>query len=161
MNTMRSSVLLAALAALALAFALAAPGAGAVGDPPAPRHDAPDPHIADGTLQQRLDGARKRWKAGHLRSYRYTLQVSCFCPPNKAVYVVRNGVPRTSAKTDKHLATVPRLFKIVQGAIDHKVAALTATYSARGVPRSISIDGSRRIADDEVGYSLTHFTATG
>jgi hypothetical protein len=159
MDTMRSLVSLAALAAVAVA--VAAPGAGAVGYLPPPQTDTPDPHIADGTLQTRLDGARARWKAAHVRSYRYTLVVSCFCRPNKHVYVVRDGVPRKSATAEKALATVPRLFTLVQRAIDQKVAGLTVRYGARGVPTSIFIDGSQRIADDEVTYTLTHFAATG
>jgi len=159
MNPTRiTTVLAAALAAIALTGAGAAgAGAGAL-SPPAPGR--PDPQIADGTLQRRLDTAGTRWKAAHLRSYRYEIQVSCFCAPRNAhvVYVVRNGVPRVPAKGEKSVATVPRLFRTIQAAIDDGVANLDATYGPRGVPKSIYIDSSAQIADEEVGYTIVHFT---
>jgi hypothetical protein len=146
---------LTAVPAALAALALAVPAAGAHSLPP----DRPDPQIANGTLQRGLDAARERWKAAHLGSYRYTLSVSCFCPPNAHLYVVRNGVPRKSAAGDRDLATVPRLFRLIQRNIDRGVADLTVTYAGRGVPRSIAVDGSRQIADDEVTYAISRFAA--
>src|SRR4051794_36592274 len=139
-----------------LAAALAAPALAAAAAPP---QGTPDPRIADGTLQRRLDGARAAWKAAHLRSYRYDITVSCFCAPSKGVvYTVRNGVPRVPKKGEKSLASVPRLFKRIQAAIDDGVANLDVTYGRRGVPKSIYIDTAANIADEEVGYRIAHFT---
>ncbi len=150
--TMRSLT----LAAL-LAFALAAvPAAVAQTSAPAP---STDPGIADGSKQRALSSARKAWKARGVRSYTYELSVNCFCPPTTGVkIVVRNGLP--SARTPSRLkdqATVPRLFRTIQEAIDRKVARLVVTYGPRGVPRSIYIDRDERIADEEVGYLIRKF----
>jgi hypothetical protein len=118
----------------------------------------PDPRIADGTLQRRLDSARKAWKASNIRSYRYEVGVSCFCVPAKGVvYVVRKGVPKVPAAGEKSVATVPRLFRKIQEAIDDDVADLDVTYGTRGVPRKIHIDTAANIADEEVGYTITRF----
>ena len=147
---------LTAIPAALAAFALAVTAAGATSPP-----TRPDPQIADGTLQRGLDAARKRWKAAHVGSYRYTLDVSCFCRPNQHVYVVRRGIPKGGAGADKEVATVPRLFRLIQREIDAGVADLAVTYGKRGVPRSIAVDGSRQIADDEVSYAISRFAVLG
>jgi hypothetical protein len=145
------------LVAVILAAALVGP-AFAAGAATAPQ-GTPDPRISDGTLRHQLDVARKRWKAANLRNYRYEISVSCFCVPSKGVrYVVRNRVPRIPAHGDTSVATVPRLFKRIQAAIHDRVAKLDVSYGQRGVPKSIYIDSSATIADEEVGYTLTHFT---
>lgn len=119
----------------------------------------PDPGITNGAEQRALSSARKTWKRQSVPSYTYNLSVNCFCPPTTNVkIVVRNGLPAKG--TSKNLlarATVPRLFKTIQEAIDGKVAKLVVTYGKRGVPRAIFIDGSERIADDEVGYIIRGF----
>jgi hypothetical protein len=110
--------------------------------------------------QQNLDAARKQWKAAHLSSYRYEMSVGCFCAPRTGhlFYVVRNGVPRLPKNGEKSVASVPRLFRKIQDAINHHAARLDVTYGRRGVPKSIYIDGAANIADDEVTYTITHFT---
>jgi hypothetical protein len=152
---LRTTVIPAALAAVALAAGSVA-GAGA--QQPLPAHH--DPHIADGTLQHKLDSARKKWKAAHVSSYRYEIQVSCFCPPatKPNVFTVRKGVATKYPSGYKSLATVPRLFKTIQGAIDDDVANLNVSYGKRGVPTSIYIDRAYNIADEEAGYTVKRFT---
>jgi len=152
---LRMTAIPAALAALALAAGMAA-GAGAQQPLPA-QHD---PHIADGTLQHKLDSARKKWKAAHVRSYRYEIQVSCFCPPAEKpnVFTVKKGAPAKYPSGYKSLASVPRLFKTIQGAIDDDVANLNVSYGKRGVPTSIYIDHAYNVADEEQGYAVKHFT---
>ena len=115
---------------------------------------------ATSTPQQRLDTARKQWKAAHVSSYRYEVTVSCFCAPRTGhlFYVVRNGVPRLPKNGDTSVATVPRLFRKIQAAINHHAARIDVTYGRRGVPKSIYIDGAANIADDEVTYTITRFT---
>lgn len=121
--------------------------------------NTPDPAIADGSLQHKLDAAHHRWKASGLRSYRYEIRRQCFCPPQTSVrVVVRNGIPTKFPTGLKSVATVPRLFKLIQGAIDDGVAKLSVTYSKRGVPRSISIDRIAGAVDDEVSYTVKRFT---
>jgi hypothetical protein len=146
-----------AIAVLAAA-ALALPALAAASAPYQPRPQT-DPQITDGTLQRGLDGARRRWNAAHVRSYRYGMTTTCFCAPSGVVvYVVRNGRPRALPRRgEAALATVPRLLRRIQAAIDEKVSNLDVTYGARGVPKAISIDGSANIADDEVAYAITGF----
>jgi Family of unknown function (DUF6174) len=54
---------------------------------------------------------------------------------------------------------VPRLLRVVQHAIDERVSGLSVRYNRRGIPRSISIDSSRAIADDERSYAVDRFRA--
>ena len=95
-----------------------------------------------------------------MSSYRYEIQVSCFCPPatKRNVFTVRHGVSTSHASGYKALATVPRLFKKIQDAIDDDVANLNVSYGRRGVPTSIYIDRSQAIADEETGYTVKKFT---
>jgi hypothetical protein len=132
-------------------------GAGASAQDPPP--NPPDPHIADGSLQRRLDDARRRWKAANVRSYRFELQQGCFCPPQTSrVVVVRGGIAQRWPSGMKSVATVPRLFRLIQGAIDGRAAKITAVYGKRGVPREIYTDRAVYIADEEIGYSTSRFT---
>jgi hypothetical protein len=150
--TMRS-LTLAALLAFALAAVPVATGQ------TAPRGTSTDPGITNASKQRALTNARKSWKSRSVPSYTYLLSVNCYCPPTTGVkIVVRKGLP--SPKTPRELkdqATVPRLFRTIQKAIDDKAAKLVVTYGPRGVPRSIYIDADERIADEEVGYLVRGF----
>jgi hypothetical protein len=149
--TMRSL----SLAAL-LAFALTAAVPTAAGQT---RQKTTDPAITNGSKQRALTGARKDWKVQGVSSYSYLLTVSCYCPPvTEFKVVVRKGSPAAkAAREHKEQATVPRLFRTIQRAIDDKVAKLAVSYGPRGVPRSIYIDRDKRIADEEVGYIVRRF----
>jgi hypothetical protein len=72
--------------------------------------------------------------------------------------VVRNGRPSSSTPANlRKQATVPRLFRTIQDAIDRKVAKLTVKYGTRGVPTSTYIDSEARLADEEVTYVVRGF----
>jgi len=149
--TMRS-LALAALLAFALAAVPVASGQSTEGR-------RIDPGITDGSKQRRLDRARRDFRSTGVRSYRYVLSRTCYCPPLAGTIVVRDGRP--SARTPKQLAdaaTVPRLFRRIQRAIDAKVARISVRYGTRGVPRSIYVDTDQRIADEEIGYTIERFT---
>jgi hypothetical protein len=119
-----------------------------------------DPGITDGSKQHRLDTARNAWKAAHVSNYSYRIKLSCFCPQTPYVkIVVRGGRPAAATpKNMRDVATVPRLFRMIQHAIDQKVARIQVTYGKRGVPSSISIDFDQRIADEESYYTIKGFT---
>ncbi|HST39048.1 MAG TPA: DUF6174 domain-containing protein [Conexibacter sp.] len=125
----------------------------------------PDPQIRDGTAQRELDAARDRWAALGVRSYRLRVRVSCFCPDTirrARTIVVRRGKPVGPVPSHlRRYATVPRLFTRVQDAIDADVARLTATYGAHGVPKTIYVDQSEMIADEEQGVTVDRFKAGG
>src|SRR3954451_1840850 len=132
---MRSSALALAVSALLLTGAPAAVAQ-------APPHE-PDPSIADGSAEQALDAARARWAATGLTDYRFRGRLLCFCPQSYTTprtLTVRDGRARRPPQNLKPIATVPRMFRVVQRAIDRQVAGLAVTYGATGLPRSISID---------------------
>jgi hypothetical protein len=140
----------ATLAVLPAAAQTAAPG------------DDVDPAIADGSAQRALDAARERWHATGIRSYRFRLGILCFCTVatrRPALIVVRRGKPVDPPARLRAVATVPRLLREVQQAIDDRVADLSVRYGRRGVPRTIAIDRSRMIADEEIGYDVDRFSA--
>ena len=144
------SLVLAALVGLALTAVPAAIGQQA---------STTDPAIRNGDAQRALSAARKLWSARGVPSYTFELSVNCFCPPTTSVkIVVRKGRPaRATSKRLLAQATVPRLFRTIQGAIDRKVAKLVVKYGPRGVPRQIYIDTDERIADEEIGYVIRNF----
>jgi Family of unknown function (DUF6174) len=150
--TMRSLLI---LASLAFALTVVPIAASQVTGP----QRTVDPGIANGSKQRALSTARKAWKSRGVSSYTYRLSVNCFCPPTTSVkLVVRNGFPAKSTPRNlRDQATVPRLFRTIQQAIDAKAAKLEVTYGTRGVPRAIYIDRDERIADEEIGYIVRGF----
>jgi len=73
--------------------------------------------------------------------------------------VVRGDRARAFPSAMNDVATVPRLFRLIQRAIDDGVVELNVSYGSRGVPRSIFRDGSANVADDEFGYVVSRFTS--
>jgi hypothetical protein len=144
-----------------LAFALAAGGASALPAgaqstlPPA----TPDPSIADGSAQRALVTARARWSRLKIRSYDYEVKTTCFCRYTGFRSVkVRNGLAskRSKAATPE-LASVGRLFRVIQRAIDAKAHKLAVRYGARGVPVEVFMDSIQYVADDEWGFDVRRF----
>lgn len=126
------------------------------------RGDGVDPQILDGTHQRRLAAARDRWRAHSVRNYRFRVSLSCFCPPDiraPTVIFVRRGRPQQAPPHLRRAATVPRLLRMIQQAINNRVSGLSVRYGSRGIPRSISIDPSRGVADDETAYAVDRFHA--
>ncbi|MCW3009872.1 MAG: hypothetical protein JWO90_276 [Solirubrobacterales bacterium] len=143
------------LLAVVLVLAAAAPAAA---QEPGPG-EAPDPAIADGSAQRALDAAKARWRARGSLSYTHEVRLSCFCAPSGFERITLRGgklgkVPRGLAD----VATIPRQFRLVQRAIDQGVVDLTVRYGTRGNPLQVSIDRSRRIADEESYYTMRRLT---
>ena len=147
--------------ALALLFAavVAAPAAAQSPPPqPQPPQGKPDPSIRDGSAQRALDRAKRRWRRAGIHNYRFELSRSCFCPPTEdPVFFVRNDRPLNATSSTRHVATIPRLHRRVQDAIDDRVDGLEVRYDRRGIPREIGIDRFRMAADDEIGYDVEGF----
>src|SRR3954468_17884912 len=134
------------LAALAASLAAAA---GAQATPPGP---TVAPSIADGSAQRALDTARRTWRRRGPASYRYRLQLQCFCTTEAIrprTFVVRDRKPRHPPKGWKSEATAWRLFKLVQHAIDRRVDGLDVEYRANGSLKLLSVDQYSRAIDDE------------
>ena len=149
----RAHLLLALL--LAAATLAAAAGPVAAQEPPNP----PDPYIVGGDAQRALDRARAKWKAAKIGSYRYEARRTCFCPTTGwHVVNVRGGVPSKRVHSDvKDIATVPRLFRQIQRAIDRRAHDLTVTYRTHGVPTKISIDTYENVIDEEQYFTIRRF----
>lgn len=99
-----------------------------------------DDDIEDGTAEQRLTEARARWQEAGLRRYRYRLRRLCFCPPSRArTVIVRDG-------------REPKLFRVVGRAIRGRVSRLDVQYGKTGFPRTVSVDPSAFVFDEEQTY---------
>lgn len=149
-----------AVAALLALCLLAAPAAAQYPPGPAPTipRDDPDPSIASGSAQRKLDAARHRWHRAAIHNYRFSYDAICFCPHRTPqVLFVRNDRAVKPPPGLRDVATIRRLHRIVQGAIDREVAGLSVRYDRRGVPRRISVDGRRMVADDEITYRVPKF----
>jgi len=128
--------------------------------PPPPKFDRgePDPSIADGSAQRRLDQARRRWRRAGIHNYRFRPLVLCFCVRSDPVVIfVRNDRPVNAPKALRDVATVRRLHRVVQRAIGRRVPELSVQYDRRGVPRGIVIDNIKLAIDDEVTYRVDRF----
>jgi hypothetical protein len=143
---------------LTLVLAAGATAGPALGqEPPNPT----DPSIADGSAERALDRARATWKRAKLRSYDFQARRSCFCPTTGwHTLKVRHGVARRPYAADvQEIATVPRLFKVIQAAIDARAHRLTVSYGAHGVPRRIYVDRIANVIDEEQTFSIRRFKA--
>ena len=135
------------------ACALAAPALAE--EPPNPTA----PYIADGSAKKALAKARAAWQKAKIGSYDYEARRSCFCPTTGWHKVkVRKGRVSGTPHTDvKAIATVPRLFKVIQEAIDEKAHGLKVTYGTYGVPKQISIDPIANVIDEEQNFTVRRF----
>lgn len=127
-------------------------GAGARGATAPPDHTA--------ARQAALDHARARWKAFGADSYTYKSQGSCNMCVNVPLVTVRvvRGKSTVTPTGHRDVATVPRLFTLIQHLIDDDPYRLSVTYGARsGVPSSISSQQSRGGVDDVSGLRISGF----
>ena len=125
----------------------------------------------DSSLADALRASRAAWASRNVSAYRYTLQISCFCPEDTIRPVtieVRDGVavsrtyaddgtpanPETFARYD----TTEKLFALIDEALDQKAARIDAAYDPTfGYPTEGYIDASEQIADEELGFSVRSF----
>jgi hypothetical protein len=104
-----------------------------------------------------LAAARARWRHAGLRSYRFRLRVSCFCPEAgvERVIRVRAGRPHGGKGADTVVDTVPEMFRQIRDALDSdRSGDVTVRYDPElGYPRSASIDRIEMAIDDEISWT--------
>ena len=148
----------AALLVFVLLFVSA--GVAAAQAPPQPQPfpgSEPDKSILDGSAQRKLDHARKRWRRAGIHNYRFQLTRQCFCPPDEPGPVRPRRQAGRADRRRKSVATVRRLHRRIQDAIDDRVSGISVRYDKRGMPRSIGLDPIGNAIDDEVGYKVEKF----
>ncbi len=119
--------------------------------------------------QRELDANRGLWSDENITEYTYTLQISCFCPPEitqpvvvrvsqdsiLSVVSVASGEPVEGSLVG-NFYTVEDLFDVVQDAIDGEAHELSVTYDADlHYPTSIVIDYDERAIDEELALTAS------
>lgn len=128
--------------------------------PPKPDHAA---------TAKALKAAQTQWSRNGLAAYTYTLQHTCFCPPEYTqplkLHIINGDVVGAilasgqplPAKRSGEAKTVEDLFAVIQDAIQRNAASITAKYDPHyGYPTSISIDYDRMMADEETYYTASN-----
>ena len=114
---------------------------------------------------------RARWDQQNILDYRYTVKVSCFCPPpaGQAIVVeVKNGLTTSvkNAQTGEavdlkfleRFSTVAKLFEVIAEAEARNAAKLEVEYNPQfGFPTQAMIDYIAQAADDELGFWVEGF----
>ena len=114
----------------------------------------------DATDDPALVKAWQAWEAKGIDDYTTTVKLTCFCVPIPAVKtVVRDGEIRKVTQGGRQLAhrkghSMDRLFVMIRDA-QETADSVEVTYTSRGVPKSIGIDESKLIADEERYYSVS------
>ena len=113
---------------------------------------------------------KKRWKDAQTKNYSFVVKKSCFCPyeeniqisvDNEKVIESKYIPSNISINIDKKQKTIDGYFNIIEEAINENVYALSVNYDALyGYPKVISINYDEQMVDEEISYSLTHFTPT-
>jgi hypothetical protein len=114
------------------------------------------PARADASTQSELDAAKQRFADQHLTNYGFRVQRGCFCPPQytrRYRIHVRGGKAVGAPKEIRDLDTVPKLFAVIQDAIDRDAERISATYGDDGLPTDVFIDYEAYVVDEELGFS--------
>lgn len=121
---------------------------------------AADTFEPDATDDPELVAAWQSWDAKDIDDYTTIVRLTCFCPEIPAVRtVVRDGEVRRVIQGGRRLAlrrghSMDRLFAMIRDA--HETAdRVEVTYTARGVPKSITIDPEKLAIDEERYYTVS------
>jgi hypothetical protein len=107
-----------------------------------------------------LGDARQRWESADVDSYRWTVELSCFCvelPGAVRITVVDGVAVATSVPVDDgYPKTVEDLFDLIEANL--KADDLQVTYHPDdGYPVSVTIDRFADAVDDELFYGTSDF----
>ncbi|MFZ0544818.1 MAG: DUF6174 domain-containing protein [Candidatus Promineifilaceae bacterium] len=117
------------------------------------------------------DTPQALWESQEINSYRYTLQVGCFCMTDLTRPVtieVQNGEVASITYADdgstadpalfERYDSIGKLFAVISDAESQNPSQLDVTYDETyGVPLSVSIDISEMIADEELYLQVSNF----
>ncbi|HEY9301202.1 MAG TPA: DUF6174 domain-containing protein [Phormidium sp.] len=122
----------------------------------------------ESSISEELQKNQELWAKQKLRNYRYTLSVSCFCPPDitqPVIIDVRSG--RTSSirrETSKNIVnreffqkydSIDELFEIIRSAVAKNAHRVEVKYHPTlGYPTQISIDYDKLMADEELFLTI-------
>ncbi|MDZ8078305.1 MAG: DUF6174 domain-containing protein [Nostoc sp. DcaGUA01] len=128
---------------------------------------------ANNNLSQRqLNFNRSLWNKKNISNYRYTFSNGCFCIPEargpviievrndqtKSITSVATGQPVENPEFFEKYNTIPKLFNVIQDAINRKASSLNVSYSPQlGYPTQINIDYNAQIADEEIYLTIENF----
>ncbi len=123
----------------------------------------------------------EKWQNNKAENYTITIDELCYCPQGfypAIVVVAKDTVKRalnpdtnepipidslTSSNTTVYselYPTVDELFGIIKDAARRDAEQLDVTYNNKfGYPEKIDIDYSRGVADDEITYIISNYTA--
>ena len=114
-----------------------------------------------------LEANKEKWENASILDYSFVFQVSCYCNVEytspKAVSVRDGNIVTVndlaySEEIHRGIFSINDLFKEIEKASNQKVAVLETTYdSFYGFPAKLYIDRDERIADEEIGYSISNF----
>ena len=117
--------------------------------------------------EEELSVEEQKWRDQNLESYEFTLQISCFCivdytqpkriqvRDNKVISVA--GVPFEELN-DSSFRTIDGFFLYIKEQRNLNPVVEEIQYDDEyGFPSYIYFDISERIADEEIGYTLTDF----
>lgn len=114
--------------------------------------------------------ARANWENNDHPNYRYVMQRQCYCasPNDIEVVVAENRVIRVIDRTSGNpvpasmlggYKTIRELFAEIDQAVERRPDSLHIEYDRHlGFPKTVRIDFSYQIGDDEIDYSLTTVT---
>lgn len=145
---------------LLLALALAVVGCDSAGPEAGEVDLGASVEVAD---REALADARARWRASGPDAYTMRYEVVCFCAPATVEVTVEGGRVVASETTGgpAEALDVDGLYGVALDAYDQRAASVVARVTERGPPVlvDLSIDYSREVADEEVGYHVVAFEA--
>lgn len=118
-----------------------------------------------------VDTPQARWESKDIDSYRYTIQVGCFCIVEMtkpvtievidgqvaSIVYAADGSPANPELFESY-NSIDKLFAVINDAQSQDPVTLDVTYDETyGVPLSVNIDISELIADEELYLTISNF----
>ncbi len=126
------------------------------------------------SVTARLLRARSRWDRSRITSYTYSAKWQCFCiqeyVADVEIRVVNGQVTGTTfvdssvggdVPDPERFGTVENLFSYIAGAVAGEAARIEVEYHPEtGYPAEVFIDRDERLADEEMGFTVSSLTVT-